>query len=126
MSARRLTGGERLALAAPYAYLAVFFLAPFALIVKISLSRQALSIPPYEPVFDWAQGPAVWLDKARELGLIPQTTHVDEHGRPVYSLEQIAATLGTTVEELQRLNALHADEIQAMGGLYTGPVHPLQ
>ncbi len=65
-------------------------------------------------------------DKARELGLIPQTTHVDEHGHPVYSLEQIAATLGTTVEELQRLNALHADEIQAMGGLYTGPVHPLQ
>jgi putrescine transport system permease protein len=68
VSARRLTGGERLALAAPYAYLAIFFLAPFALIVKISLSRQALSIPPYEPVFDWAQGPAVWLDKARELG----------------------------------------------------------
>ena len=65
---RRLTWGERLALGAPYAYLAVFFLAPFALIVKISLSRQALSIPPYEPVFDWAQGPAVWLDKARELG----------------------------------------------------------
>ena len=65
-------------------------------------------------------------DKAREMGLIPETTHVDEHGRPVYSLEQIAATLGTTVEELERLNALHADEIEAMGGLYRGPVHPLQ
>ncbi len=65
-------------------------------------------------------------DKARAMGLLPEVTHVDEHGRPVYSLEQIAATLGTTVEELQRLNALHADEIEAMGGLYTGPVHPLQ
>lgn len=65
-------------------------------------------------------------DKAREMGLIPETTHVDEHGRPVYSLDQIAATLGTTVEELERLNALHADEIEAMGGLYRGPVHPLQ
>lgn len=65
-------------------------------------------------------------DKAREMGLIPETTHVDEHGRPVYSLEQIAATLGTTVEELERLSALHADEIEAMGGLYRGPVHPLQ
>lgn len=65
-------------------------------------------------------------DKAREMGLIPETTHVDEHGRPVYSLEQIAATLGTTVEELEHLNALHADEIEALGGLYHGPVHPLQ
>ena len=70
MSARRrLTWGERLVLAAPYAYLAIFFLAPFALIVKISLSRQALAIPPYEPVFDWAQGPAVWMEKAQALGL---------------------------------------------------------
>ena len=66
---RRLTWGERLVLAAPYAYLAIFFLAPFALIVKISLSRQALAIPPYEPVFDWAQGPAVWMEKAQALGL---------------------------------------------------------
>ena len=70
MSARRrLTWGERLVLAAPYAYLAIFFLAPFALIVKISLSRQALAIPPYEPVFDWGQGPAVWMEKAQALGL---------------------------------------------------------
>lgn len=67
--ARRLTWGERLLLAAPYGYLAVFFLAPFALIVKISLSRQALSIPPYEPVFEWGQGPAIWLEKAGGLGL---------------------------------------------------------
>ena len=66
---RRLTWGERLVLAAPYAYLAIFFLAPFALIVKISLSRQALAIPPYEPVFDWARGPAVWMEKAQALGL---------------------------------------------------------
>ena len=66
---RRLTWGERLVLAAPYAYLAIFFLAPFALIVKISLSRQALAIPPYEPVFDWGQGPAVWMEKAQALGL---------------------------------------------------------
>lgn len=65
-------------------------------------------------------------DKARELGLIPETTHVDEHGRPVYSLEQIADTLGTTVGELEHMAAEHADEIAAMGGVYTGPVHPLQ
>lgn len=65
-------------------------------------------------------------DKARDMGLIPETTHVDEHGRPVYSMEQIAATLGTNLEELERLCALHADELEALGGLYQGPVHPMQ
>ena len=60
------------------------------------------------------------------MGLLPDVTHVDEHGRPVYSLEQVAATLGTTVEELERLSAQHADELEALGGLYHGPVHPLQ
>lgn len=64
--------------------------------------------------------------KAREMGLIPNTTHVDENGRPVYSLQQIADTLGTSVEELEKLSAEHTDELQAMGGFHTGPVHPLQ
>ena len=69
MSGRsRLSWGERLVLAAPYLYLTVFFLAPFVLIVKISLSRQTLAIPPYEPVFDWGQGPAEWLEKVGGLG----------------------------------------------------------
>lgn len=65
-------------------------------------------------------------DKAREMGLIPETTHVDAHGRPVYSLEQIATTFGTTVQELEQLAVEHADELAAMGGFHTGAVHPLQ
>lgn len=35
----------------PYLWLAVFFLAPFAIVLKISLSEIALSQPPYSPSF---------------------------------------------------------------------------
>jgi putrescine transport system permease protein len=35
----------------PYIWLALFFLAPFFIIFKISLSDQAIAMPPYTPVF---------------------------------------------------------------------------
>jgi putrescine transport system permease protein len=35
----------------PYVWLALFFLAPFFIILKISLSTQAIAMPPYTPVF---------------------------------------------------------------------------
>jgi putrescine transport system permease protein len=43
-----------LVIAIPYAWLFFFFLAPFALVLKISLSQSALSQPPYTPVLDWS------------------------------------------------------------------------
>jgi putrescine transport system permease protein len=67
--ARRLTRGELLVIAAPAAWIALFLLAPFALIVKISLSRPAQARPPYEPVFDFESGVASLLDKLAQLGL---------------------------------------------------------
>lgn len=36
----------------PYIWLLMFFLAPFLIIVKISLSETAISMPPYTPVFE--------------------------------------------------------------------------
>ena len=36
----------------PYAWLFVFFLAPFIIVFKISLSAPAIAIPPYVPVFE--------------------------------------------------------------------------
>ena len=41
-----------LVVAVPYLWLILFFLAPFFIIVKISLSDTALAMPPYTPVFD--------------------------------------------------------------------------
>ncbi len=52
MSARRrLSLGQRFTLAIPYLWIAAFFLAPMLLIAKISVSRQVLARPPYEPRF---------------------------------------------------------------------------
>jgi putrescine transport system permease protein len=50
------TWRARLVVILPYAWLAAFFLAPFLIVLKISLSQTALAQPPYEPVFDLAAG----------------------------------------------------------------------
>ena len=59
---------RRLALiAVPYAWLLLFFLIPFAIVFKISLSDIALAIPPYTPVFDLAEGWATFKNKFGQL-----------------------------------------------------------
>lgn len=45
-----------LVVAVPYLWSLIFFLAPFAIIVKISLSQTAIAMPPYTPVFDTLAG----------------------------------------------------------------------
>jgi putrescine transport system permease protein len=40
----------------PYAWLVLFFLAPFLIVLKISLSQTAIAQPPYTPVLDPAAG----------------------------------------------------------------------
>jgi putrescine transport system permease protein len=57
MSARRIFARPaRFASVAPYAWLLLFFLVPFGLVLKISLSQTAIAQPPYTPVFDLAAG----------------------------------------------------------------------
>ncbi len=59
MSATRKSGrswGARAVLLLPYLWLAIFFLAPFAIVLKISFSQTAIAQPPYVPVFDLAGG----------------------------------------------------------------------
>src|SRR5499427_3606714 len=48
--------GARLIVLVPYLWLATFFLLPFLIVVKISLSQTAIAQPPYMPVFDPAAG----------------------------------------------------------------------
>jgi putrescine transport system permease protein len=48
--------GRKLLVAIPYAWLLVLFLVPFAIVLKISLSDIALSIPPYTPTLDFSAG----------------------------------------------------------------------
>ncbi|MBA4782838.1 MAG: ABC transporter permease subunit [Rhizobiales bacterium] len=40
----------------PYFWLILFFVVPFAIVLKIALSDTALSIPPYSPTFDFSAG----------------------------------------------------------------------
>ena len=58
-----------LVLAIPYGWLLIFFLAPFALVLKISLSQSALRQPPYEPVFSWSDSFQSLLGKLSTLSL---------------------------------------------------------
>ena len=52
----RSSRSQRLAVLIPYVWLAAFFLVPFLIVLKISLSHAALAQPPYLPVFDLAVG----------------------------------------------------------------------
>ena len=51
----------------PYIWLVLFFLVPFAIVLKISLSQAALAQPPYLPVFDLAAGWTGLKDFAAQL-----------------------------------------------------------
>src|SRR5499433_105662 len=48
--------GARLIVLVPYLWLATFFLLPFLIVLKISLSQSAIAQPPYTPVFDLSAG----------------------------------------------------------------------
>lgn len=43
---------SRAVIIVPYAWLLIFFLVPFFIVFKISLSTTAIQMPPYDPVFD--------------------------------------------------------------------------
>ncbi len=48
--------GRRIVLLVPYLWLLFFFLIPFLLVLKISLSDDITAQPPYTPVFDFSKG----------------------------------------------------------------------
>jgi putrescine transport system permease protein len=48
--------GARLVVLIPALWLAVFFLAPFLIVLKISLSESVIAQPPYQPLLDLAAG----------------------------------------------------------------------
>ena len=57
MSTRHIFAGPaRLAAVAPYLWMVLFFLVPFAFVLKISLSQTAIAQPPYLPLFDLTGG----------------------------------------------------------------------
>src|ERR1700709_2751010 len=72
---------------APYLWLLAFFLVPFLIVLKISLSQTAIAQPPYLPVFDPAAG---WqgvkdflgaLSFENYAGLVSDSLYVTSYGR---------------------------------------------
>jgi putrescine transport system permease protein len=59
--------GTRIVVFVPYLWLALFFLAPFVIVLKISLSQAALAQPPYLPVLDLAAGWGGLTEFAKQL-----------------------------------------------------------
>lgn len=81
------------------------------------------SIPLFEEMLKHAP-PEVhqkFLDKAKEMGLVPETKFVNDAGEPVFSAEQIAEKLGMPVADVEKeMRERFADKLE------TGNVHPLQ
>ncbi len=65
----RLAAGvaSRLVVIVPYLWLLFFFFVPFLIVFKISLSQTAIAMPPYTPVFDFADGLAAFFAPLKEL-----------------------------------------------------------
>jgi putrescine transport system permease protein len=61
--------GARLIVAAPYLWLFALFLAPFLIVLKISLSQAAIAQPPYAPVLDLSGGWAALKQFLSDLSL---------------------------------------------------------
>ncbi|MFO7704458.1 MAG: ABC transporter permease subunit [Halopseudomonas sp.] len=52
---RILPSGRFWVISVPYLWLFLFFLMPFAIVLKISFSEAAIAIPPYQPLFDYVE-----------------------------------------------------------------------
>jgi len=50
------SAAQKFLIALPYAWLLVFFLVPFLIVLKISFSESAIALPPYTPLFHLAAG----------------------------------------------------------------------
>jgi putrescine transport system permease protein len=53
--------GRTAVMAAPYLWLLLFFLVPFLIVLKISVSELRLGMPPYEPLMTWISAQALEL-----------------------------------------------------------------
>ncbi len=68
-SAGKQSRARWLVVAVPYVWLALLFLVPFLIVIKISFSVTAVAQPPYTPVIDLSHGIAGLIDAFRQFTL---------------------------------------------------------
>ncbi|MGY2462991.1 ABC transporter permease subunit [Vreelandella sulfidaeris] len=74
---KRMQLGRRAVIAFPLVWLTLFFLLPFALVLKISLSEAAIAIPPYGPLLEYAdQTLHVFLNLGNYLFLLSDSLYI--------------------------------------------------
>jgi len=73
----------KLVVAIPYAWLAAFFLLPFLIVLKISLSQSVIALPPYTPLFDLSAG---WRGIADFLAGLSFDNYISLGSDPLYVL----------------------------------------
>jgi putrescine transport system permease protein len=95
---RQATWLRRLVLGVPYLWLAVFFLLPFLIVVKISLAEAVIAMPPYSAVLDFTAG-------------VPRFTA---------TLENYAFLLGDRLYGLAYLNSLRIALVATLCALLIG------
>jgi putrescine transport system permease protein len=78
--------GARLVVWVPYAWLLVFFLVPFLIVLKISLSQTAIALPPYVPVLDPSAG---WDGIKRFLGGLDLDSFATLFSDAIYGLSYL-------------------------------------
>lgn len=109
MSRSRPALGRIAVVAVPYVWLAIFFLAPFAIVFKISLSQTAIAMPPYVPIFDpIAEGLAATWQRLSEFSFANYQRLIgDLKGAPLLlvalygvAVAAVAAALARVVEAL--------------------------
>jgi putrescine transport system permease protein len=59
----------RLVIIIPYLWLLFFFLIPFVIVFKISLSQTAIAMPPYTPVLDFRDGISGFFAQLKQLSI---------------------------------------------------------
>lgn len=73
--------GSRLVVLVPYLWLVAFFLVPFLIVLKISLSETAIAQPPYTPTLDLAAG---WEGITTFLSGLSIANYLSLLGDPLY------------------------------------------
>jgi len=84
--ARASSLGATFTVAMPYLWLIGFFLVPFVIVVKISLSETAIAQPPYAPVLDIAAG---WQGIRDFLGGLSFANYITIAGDDLYVLSYL-------------------------------------
>jgi putrescine transport system permease protein len=77
---------KKLVVAVPYAWLTAFFLVPFLIVFKISLSHAAIALPPYTPLLDIAAG---WRGVVQFLAALSVSEYRRLGSDPLYLLSYV-------------------------------------